>query len=136
MRFYVVAETDYLIGLLFKRDKLHNKAINASKKYFILLSPYVFMEFHLYILSGRIVVRDLKAFFSQCSKIIKGFNIRVLPDNLLIHSESFKLREEYRLTLFDSLHAATAIHYKIPLLSADKTYRGIKGLSWIDLKKI
>ncbi len=131
---YVLVETDYLIGLLFKEDKLHSKIREICRQYIVYLSPYSLLELHLTIISGNIIIRNIESLFENCDKLLKRLEINCLPSNSMIHAISQRLRREYNLSLFDSLHAATSIYYKLPLLSSDKAYEGIKELTWIDLR--
>lgn len=132
----IVAETDFILGLLFKDDSLHTHAKNAYKLFKIYLSPYTPIEMNLLLLSNKIEVEKPTEFLFSVNKILSFFDIQILKTDFRIHALSYELRRKYSLSLFDSLHAATGMLYGLPILSSDKIYGKIKGVNWINLKNV
>ena len=132
----ILAETDFVLGLIFKDDSLHKHAENAYKLFRIYLSPYTSIEINLLFISGKVKVEKPIDFLLLIDKVLSALDIQILMVDFKIHALSYKIRRKYKLSLFDSLHAATAISYDFPILSSDKIYGEIKEVNWINLKNI
>ena len=128
----IVAETDFLIGLIHPRDKLHNKCVNLVENYRVYLSPYSLLEYRLINVSEKEFEKWIKI-FKLIDSILKYFGIDILPSNPLIHMYSMEYRSSRGLSLFDSLHAGVAKFYRIPLTSSDKVYADL-DIEWLPLK--
>jgi predicted nucleic acid-binding protein len=60
---------------------------------------------------------------SEESQIVRFLeNLEVVGFSDAIKKHAISLRRKYRMKLPDSIIAATAIHYQIPLLTADKGF--------------
>jgi len=129
----VVIETDILIASIDPEDPHHNEASTIIKEsQGLLLSPYTLIELDLLIKSGNIKVKDYHTFWYKLQEVLSYYKIKVLTPNPLHHIEADKMRKQYNLTYFDSLHAATAIVEKKPLISYDrKAYSKIESLNYI-----
>ncbi len=124
-------ETDLLLALASITDKHHDEAVKIFKSGEPLkLSPYAFTELDLLILSGKLKVK-IPAFFRSLSEVISYYGLEVPTPSFEHMLKAWKLREQYHLTYFDSLHASTAIIEDEPLVSYDKTYSTIKELKYL-----
>lgn len=128
----VVAETDFLIGLVHPRDKLHDRCISLVRNYEVYLSPYSLLEYRLINVREKDFEKWLKI-FRYIDSILKYFRVNILPSNPLIHVYSMEYRLSRGLSLFDSLHAGVAKLYRVPLISSDKVYEDL-DIEWIPLK--
>lgn len=67
--------------------------------------------------------RGCQAFLSACVLHDPTVEIKAMATGLR--------RQHQRLKLQDALIAATAMHLRLPLLSADRAFRDIPGLHWV-----
>ncbi|MBS7637678.1 PIN domain-containing protein [Candidatus Bathyarchaeota archaeon] len=94
-------------------------------------SPYSLMELDLLLKSGKIIVRDVLAFYDALGELLKYRELDMHPIKPEYHREAFRLRGENKtLTYFDSLHAAVAIVEDLELVSYDSIYSKIQGLKY------
>jgi predicted nucleic acid-binding protein len=63
--------------------------------------------------------------------------IEVLPINEKIAQKAIQIRQRKPIALADTIIAATALHYDLPLLTENvKDYTGIKGLKIFSVKDV
>ena len=60
--------------------------------------------------------------------------IRIIPMNAQIKAEAIVARRNHRLLLPDTIIAATARHLSIPLISADKAFSRVEGITFIQYR--
>jgi len=130
----VLIETDIIISLVRRNDKQHYNTLKILEKYRreLLLSPYSLSELDLLIWSDTFRVKNKELFFKLLSETIKFYNVDVVKPRTLHVAKAYELRLKYGLSFFNSLHAATAIIEKTPLLSYDRTYGKVKELNYIN----
>ena len=71
-------------------------------------------------------------FLKLLGETLKFYNVDVVKPRALHVAKAYELRLKYDLSFFNSLHAATAIIEKTPLLSYDRIYGKVKELSYIN----
>ncbi len=66
----------------------------------------------------------------QDEKIIKDYlsNVFIIGLNSVIKNLAVSLKREYKLKTVDAIIAASAVHFDLPLLTADKAFQKIKEL--------
>lgn len=66
----------------------------------------------------------------QDEKIIKDYlsNVFIIGLNSVIKSQAISLKKDYRLKTIDAIIAASAVHFDLPLITADKSFKKIKEL--------
>jgi len=130
----MLIETDIIISLVRRNDKQHYNTLKILKKYRkeLLLSPYSLSELDLLIWSDTFRVKDKELFFKLLGETIKFYNVDVVKPRALHVAKAYELRLKYDLSFFNSLHAATAIIEKTPLLSYDRVYGKVKELNYIN----
>ncbi|MCD6488947.1 MAG: type II toxin-antitoxin system VapC family toxin [Desulfurococcales archaeon] len=129
----ILIETDILVAAINPYDRHHNEAKTIIK---ILdnsvLSPYAVIELDLLIRSATLVINDYQLFWVELSNLLDYYNIDIPLINPLHFIEANKLRKQYNLTYFDSLHAATALVEDFILLSYDEgAYSRVEGLNYV-----
>jgi len=126
-----VIELDMLIALLNASDKLHQTASSLFEKIVsgeirgVKVASSAYLEYELILRSGSYpgseIRKDLTAF-----KNLPNLGEAPLTVNVILKAS--QLREEYGLSYFDSLHAATAILTDKEMISQDRAYGKIKGI--------
>jgi len=134
-----VIELDMLIAYVNKADELHSVAVkifNAivnRKLKNIGVPSSAYLEYELVLKSkgydDESISKDIQAF-----KNIKNLEEIPLSSNVII--EASRLRQTYKLTYFDSLHAASALLFDGKIISTDNAYRRVFELEVIDPKEI
>ncbi len=145
MRDNILVETDFLFGLNV-RDKLYPYVIELLERHRkrmvnIVLSPAAPLEASLVMLSRGFsldkVVRVLKL---MDAKLIEYKVYSYTPLTLDIMVRALETRSKYpRLTLFDSIHIATAKVTGYTLVTSDKTIARVmerEGLDYIEYHDI
>ena len=67
---------------------------------------------------------------SENDKLVSFISeLEILPINEKVKEAAIKIRKKHRLKLPDSIIAATAIIYKLPLVTADKQLKSIDNIS-------
>lgn len=130
---------DLIIGLISSFDKLHDiskeifEKINSNGIKNVYIPSSVFLEYELLLKSRKInvseLVRDIIHF-----KTLE--NIKEIPLNSSIIVLAQTLREKYKLTYFDSLHSASALHADGIMISSDNDFKNIKNLKVIEPNKL
>jgi len=128
----ILIETDLLLAAISLEDK-HNAEATAILDKFegkIGLSPYSIIEIDLLLRSESLKVLNIKEFHRLLDSFTEYQGIRILPLKPLYHAEAYRLREKYKLTYFDSLHASIGIIENLELVSFDKTYKAVSNLKY------
>lgn len=60
---------------------------------------------------------------------------KIFELNQIIKYLAIDLKQKYKLKLADAIIAATAIHYKLPFITADADFKTIKELELVFLEK-
>ncbi|MHC1628370.1 MAG: type II toxin-antitoxin system VapC family toxin [Candidatus Nezhaarchaeales archaeon] len=134
-----IIELDVMIAFVNASDKLHsiatmifNKIINGELRD-IAIPTSAYMEYEL-ILKSRGYSEDTIQSDIQAFKRIT--NLKEIPLTSKILIEASKLRKNYNLTYFDSLHAASALQHDKTIISTDKAYQTIPKLKTINPRQI
>lgn len=128
-------ELDMLLAYINKEDRLHRVAsrifasIYEGKLEHAYVASSAYMEFELVSKSMRVptvqVARELHAF-----QFFPNLQEHVLSLSIILKASS--LRGVYDMTFFDSLHAATALANDASIISVDKAYDDVGGLTRIE----
>ena len=123
-----VIELDMIVAFVNPRDRLHDLADRlfskiATGKVRVAVASSALLEYELILRSRgypkKEIRRDLEAFRS------------LLPDVPLVSEvivRASEIRENYGLTYFDSLHAASALSADGVIISVDRDYEKVKEL--------
>ncbi len=130
----MLIETDIIISLVRKNDKQHYNTLKILEKHKkeLSLSPYSLSELDLLVWSDTFKVKNKELFFKLLEETIKFYDVDIVKPKALHVAKAYELRLKYGLLFFDSLHAATAIIEKTPLLSYDGVYEKVKELKYIN----
>ncbi len=121
------------MALISHEDRHHNDTVRLIDGLYggVWVSPYSLMELDLLLKSGKIIVRDISAFYDALGELLKYRELGMNPIKPGYHREAFRLRRENKnLTYFDSLHAAVAIVEGLEMVSYDSEYSKIQGLKY------
>ncbi len=132
-------ELDMLIAYVNRADELHgvavkifNAIVNRKLKN-IGVPSSAYLEYELVLKSkgydDESISKDIQAFQN-----IKNLEEIPLSSNVII--EASRLRQKYKLTYFDSLHAASALLFDGKIISTDNAYKRILELEVIDPRDI
>jgi len=130
-----VIELDMLIAFVNPLDKLHPVAVKVFSKivkgelkgYSVASSAY--LEYEL-ILRSRGYPEDSIRLEIEAFRKLRDLGEVPLTSRVLV--EASRLREQFNLTYFDSLHAASAILHDGRIASVDAAYSKIPELEVID----
>ena len=126
-----IVETDFLVALSSKEDRHHAEVRRLlGELEGVLLSPYSLVELDLLIISGVLRVRPA-AFYGALARVLSYYGVTVVRPKPSHLAKAWELRDNYDSTFFDSLHAAVAMEEGEALVSYDRRYSGIKGLTYI-----
>ena len=130
----VLVETDLLLALLKKDDRLHGYAKGIFKRGNVNLSPYALTELNALFLSGRLETDNYELFMLSLGDLLAYCDVKILVDKPVYHGIAWRLRRLYGLTYFDSLHAAVALTERMPIVSSDPIYGRVKGVKSVHPK--
>jgi predicted nucleic acid-binding protein len=138
----LLIETDILLAGLNPLDPLRPnslKVLDELRDTDLLLSPYSLLELSLLERAGRFVIPNFGRFSGDLQDMFQAKKVRPLPDRIVYHSQGRALESKFKLTFFDSLHAAVAKVEKETLVSFDRSYDkladdGVKRLDPRDFK--
>lgn len=134
-------ETDVLYALFDSSDAQHKAALKLFEqvkegKLRASIGSLSLLELELLIRSGDILIKGKKAsekeakeWFEELCIALKQYNIS--PESIECEdiALSAELRFKYNLSFFDSHYAAQALRRGFSLISADKAYDKVKGIS-------
>jgi len=132
-----IIELDMLIAFVNKYDKLHE----ISKKLFhkilsgemsgVKVASSAYLEYELVLKSRGY---DLNEIYNDLNAFRHIKNLGEAPFTVEVVLKAIELRNTYKISYFDSLHAATALKYDKTIISTDYVYKEIKELKHIDPK--
>lgn len=130
----MAVELDFLIALARSGDRHHEEVLRIIEAYreSLILSPYSLIELDLLVWSNNFRVREPPRFFSLLAETLKYYGIRIAGVSPVHFAEAYKLRIKYKLTFFDSLHAATSITEGLSLISYDRSYEKIEEVKYLN----
>ena len=130
-----VIELDMLVAYVNSSDRLHGAAVRVFERVMkgelegVAVPTSAYLEYGLVLRSRGYSEEDVL-------EDIEGFrelrNLRELPLTSKVLARAARLRVDYGLTFFDSLHAASALLYDGTIISVDKAYRKVQGLRVLD----
>jgi len=130
-----VIELDMLVAYTNKKDRLHRVAsrifasISAGKLEGVYVASSAYIEYELFSKSMGVpaiqIVRELQSF-----QFFPNLKEHALSLSIILNASI--LRGRYGLTFFDSLHAATALANDGGIISVDKAYDNVEGLTRIE----
>lgn len=131
-------ELDFLIAFARSGDKHHIKILEIFEAYRrdLILSPYSLTELDPLVWSNSFKVEEPRRFFKLLNDTLEFYDVTIAKPSTIHVSKAYRLRADYRLTFFDSLHAATSIIEAIPLLSYDRSYERVKELNYMHPSKL
>ncbi len=126
-----VIELDMLIAFVNPLDRLHSLADElfkrvSSGKVKVAVATSALLEYELLLRSRSYSQEDIRADIEAFRNLL----VEVPLDAGIIIRAS-ELRDEYGLTYFDSLHAASAIAKDGVIISSDRAYEKVDGLKAI-----
>ncbi len=103
-----------------------------------MLSPFSFLEMNLLARAGKLAIKNFGAFASDLSALLDACSIVTYHDRPEYHAEARRLESEFKLSFFDSLHAAVSKVEREIIVSFDRAYdklshEGIKRLDPADV---
>lgn len=134
-----VIELDMLIAFVNRADRLHGIAVELFNMIVngvldnVAVPASAYMEYELVLRSRGYseddVSRDIEAF-----RHIKNLGEIPLTSGILVTAS--RIRMKHGLTYFDSLHAASALKHDRTIISTDKAYRAVPGLTVMDPRDV
>ena len=91
------------------------------------LSPFALLEINLLARAGKLEIRSYREFGTDLQALLDANDVQVLADAPGYHAEARRLETRYKLTFFDSLHAAVARLRMEVIVSSDKGYDRLSG---------
>jgi len=130
-----VIELDMLFGYTNKKDRLHRVAsrifasISEGKLEDAYVASSAYIEYELFSKSMGVpaiqIVRELQSF-----QFFPNLQEHALSLSIILNASI--LRNRYGLSYFDSLHASTALVNDGNIISVDKAYDDVQGLTRIE----
>jgi predicted nucleic acid-binding protein len=134
----MLIETDVLLAALNPADPANPSARKVLDQEGLLLSPYSLLEVNLLARSEKLLIRDYDAFAGDLGALLDACSVQTLSDRAEYHSSARRLETRFKLTFFDSLHAAVSKLQKEMLVSFDRAYDRLsnEGVRRIDPRDI
>lgn len=124
----MLIETDVLLAAINPHDPARRYALNVLDRGNLRLSPYSLLEIRLLNRARKLSIENFKAFADDLSALFEMQKITTLFDRPEYHAQASALESKFRLTFFDSLHAAAAKVEKEVIVSFDRSYDRISGM--------
>jgi PIN domain nuclease of toxin-antitoxin system len=128
-------ETDLIFAYLNTQDKHHKTAKTLFKQIKqgtkVNISPLTLIELELLYKTNKIE-NQLTPHITALTTLPNTTYTPLTPETILT---AITLRQEHRLTFFDSHYAATALQTDQQIISIDQAYSQIPGLTHIDPTK-
>lgn len=118
----MLIETDVLLAALNPIDPANSAARKVLEQESLSLSPFSLLEVNLLSRAGRLEIPDYQSFAKDLSALLDASSIRTLSDKPEYHSEARRLEHRFKLTFFDSLHAAVSKVQNEVIVSFDRAY--------------
>jgi len=128
-----VADTDLLFALS-PRDPKHRVVLQLVRKLDIVVPDVVVLEFALVLRNRGKSPQEIRAALQALHTIMERLHLPLLPTlSPSLLSLACELEQRYQLTFFDSLVAATALLHDNQVVSDDKAFDKVRGLTRIPL---
>jgi predicted nucleic acid-binding protein len=118
----MLIETDVLLATLNPADPANQPARKVLNQDGLLLSPYSLLEVNLLARAQKLLIRDYNDFADDLGTLLEVSSVKILSDRAEYHSSARRLETRFKLTFFDSLHAAVSKVRREMLVSFDKSY--------------
>lgn len=134
----MLIETDVLLASLNPADRANLPARKVLSQDGLLLSPYSLLELNLLARAEKLLIRDYHAFADDLGTLLEASSITILSDRPEYHSSARALEDKFKLTFFDSLHAAVSKVRGEVLASFDRSYDKLanEGVRRIDPRDV
>ena len=131
-------ETDVLLAALNPADPANKPARKVLDQEGLLLSPYSLLEVNLLARAEKLVIRHFDDFADDLAALLDASSVKTLSDRAEYHSSARRLEARFKLTFFDSLHAAVSKVQREMLVSFDRAYDVLskEGVRRIDPRDI
>ncbi len=133
-----ILELDMMIAFVNSADTLHKLASEVFDKVVrgelenAAIPCSAYMEYELALRSRGYDEEEIRLDLESFRSMRNLGEVPLTPEILL---EASRLRSRYRLSYFDSLHAASALAHDKVIISVDKAYQKIPGLRIVDPRK-
>jgi len=139
VRFLPVIELDMILALLNRADRLHAVASRLFEKIArgelkrVAVAVSAYLEMELIMRSKGFDHNEIIKNILMFKSIPKLEEAPLTSDTIL---NAVRIRANYGLTYFDSLHASTALLYDGVIISVDEDYKRVQGLKVVDPRKL
>jgi predicted nucleic acid-binding protein len=129
----LLIETDVLLAAINSKDPLNQYALKTLDRS-PLLSPFSLLETNLLGRAGKLEIRNYDEFSIDLGALLSTFSVTIINDRPRYHSVARKFESRFKLTFFDSLHAAVCKIEGEILASFDRVYDRLEdeGVKRID----
>jgi predicted nucleic acid-binding protein len=127
-----------LLALLNRADKLHTVASRLFEKIArgelqrMAVAASAYLEFELIMRSKGFNYNEILEDILMFKSIPKLDEVPLTSDVIL---NAIRIRADYGLTYFDSLHASTALLHDGVIISVDEAYKKVQGLRVVDPRR-
>ena len=134
----MLIETDVLLAALNPADPGSKPARKVLGQERLMLSPYSLLELNLLARAGRLSISDYDGFADDLGALLDACSVKTLSDRAEYHASARRLESRFKLTFFDSLHAAVSKLQKEVLVSFDRAYDKLRdeGVRRIDPRDV
>lgn len=134
----MLIETDIILAAINPEDPANGHARRIFEQEGLLLSPYSLLEVNLLARAGKLVIKNFDDFANDLGTLLDAHSVEVLPDRAEFHSVARGLERRFRMTFFDSLHAAASKVMKEMIVSFDRSYDKLssEGIKRIDPRTV
>jgi predicted nucleic acid-binding protein len=134
----LLAVTDVLLAALNSEDPVNPFALRVPAGESPLLSPFSLFEVNLLARAGKLEILDYDDYSNNVGAMLAMYSVKILSDKPQYHSVARQFESRFKLTFFDSLHAAVSKVEGEVLASFDRTYdrldaEGVKRINPRDL---
>ncbi len=131
-------ETDVLLAALNSKDPANSVALKVLDSEASSLSPFSLLETNLLARAGKLQILEYDDYADNVDALLSMYSVKVLNDRPQYHSAARRFESRFKLTFFDSLHAAVSKVEGEVLVSFDRVYdklgdEGVKRISPRDL---
>jgi predicted nucleic acid-binding protein len=123
----VLIETDIILAAINPDDPANEPARRVLDQEGIVLSPYSLLEVNLLARAEKLIIKNFDDFAGDLGALLDAYTVRTLSDRAEFHSTALGLETRFKITFFDSLHAAVSKVQKEVIVSFDRIYDKLSG---------
>lgn len=123
----MLIETDVILAAINPDDPANGPARRVLDQEGLLLSPYSLLEVNLLARAEKLIIKNFDDFANDLGALLDAHSVEVLSDRAEFHSVARGLETRFRMTFFDSLHAAASKVMKEMIVSFDRSYDKLNG---------